>query len=296
MLAAVFLAACGTGGGGSSSSSLGQEPSVGAVQSATGATPPVETAAEQDTRSSGILSRADSVLSSGGYGEPSDGGRTVRGQSSCSGTICSIREDFYGIRGTFSLSDLTFDTAAGEPVGTKHDVTLLRLTGAHPSFPGSDASFSALGAWMDHSGFLVQEDRGTPIGGVPANLRWSIAGGDLTRSRPLGNATWRGLMVGTPAGGSGKGQRLQGDATLTYDLDSATLDAAFTSIRNVDRLQPHSVSAVRFDDINVSNGGTFQAGSLDNQIQGGFYGPDHAETTGVFEKSNIIGAFGAKKQ
>ena len=72
----------------------------------------MEIAAEQDTRSSGILSRADSVLSSGGYGEPSDGGRTVCGQSSCSG-----------------------------------------------------ASFSALGAWMDHSGLLVQEDRGIPIGG-----------------------------------------------------------------------------------------------------------------------------------
>lgn len=149
---------------------------------------------------------------------------------------------------------------------------------------------------MDHSGFLVQEDRGIPVGGVPANMRWNMAGGDLTRSRPLGNATWQGLMVGTPARGSGKGQRLQGNATLTYDLDSATLDAAFTNIQNVDRLQPHSVSAVRFDNINVSDRGTFQAGSSDNQIQGGFYGPDHAETAGVFEQSNIIGAFGAKKQ
>ena len=83
---------------------------------------------------------------------------------------------------------------------------------------------------------------------------------------------------------------------LSYDLDSATLDAVFSSIQNVDRLQPHSVSAVRFDNVNVSSRGTFQAGSLNNQIQGGFYGPDHAEAAGVFEKSNIIGAFGAKKQ
>lgn len=42
--------------------------SVSRIQSITGATPPVETAAEQDTRSSEILSRADSVLLSGGYG------------------------------------------------------------------------------------------------------------------------------------------------------------------------------------------------------------------------------------
>ena len=83
---------------------------------------------------------------------------------------------------------------------------------------------------------------------------------------------------------------------LSYDPDSATLDAVFSSIRNIDRLQPHSVSTVRFDNVNMSNGGTFQAGSLDNQIQGGFYGPGHAEAAGVFEKSNIIGAFGAKKR
>ena len=29
-------------------------------------------------------------------------------------------------------------------------------------------------------------------------------------------------------------------------------------------------------------------------MQGGFYGPEHAETVGVFEKANVVGAFGAK--
>ena len=32
------------------------------------------------------------------------------------------------------------------------------------------------------------------------------------------------------------------------------------------------------------------------RVQGGFYGPNHAEATGVFEQAGIAGAFGAKRQ
>ena len=42
--------------------------------------------------------------------------------------------------------------------------------------------------------------------------------------------------------------------------------------------------------------GTFEAGLTGNRIQGGFYGPGHAEAAGIFEQSNIVGAFGATLQ
>ena len=38
----------------------------------------------------------------------------------------------------------------------------------------------------------------------------------------------------------------------------------------------------------------FTSGYTGNQIQGGFYGPGHAETAGVFEQAGIVGSFGAK--
>ena len=49
-------------------------------------------------------------------------------------------------------------------------------------------------------------------------------------------------------------------------------------------------------DSTLAADGTFDDGAAGARIQGGLYGPDHAEAAGVFEQSNIAGAFGAKKQ
>ena len=105
-------------------------------------------------------------------------------------------------------------------------------------------------------------------------------------------------MVGTPETGDHAGNLLQGDATLTYTIagGSTELDAAFTDIKNLDLLDDHTTETVRFDDIPVGTNGTFEAGLTGNRIQGGFYGPGHVEAAGVFEQSNILGAFGAKRR
>ena len=104
-------------------------------------------------------------------------------------------------------------------------------------------------------------------------------------------------MVGTPAQGDAAGNVLQGDAALTYTLDGGrgTLDAAFTDIKDLDRLAAHTTETVRFDDVPVGTRGTFRRSSTGNYIKGGFYGPGHAEAAGVFAQSNILGAFGATK-
>lgn len=146
---------------------------------------------------------------------------------------------------------------------------------------------------MQHSTFFVGE---VLVDSESLLSRSSFTVGDLTDSRPLGNATWQGLMVGMPTTGDDSGDLLQGDATLTYSLDNQSLDAEFTNIQNIDKLAAHSVSTVRFTGVPVDAEGEFEAGSVGNRVQGGFYGPDHAETAGIFEKSNIVGSFGAKKQ
>ena len=51
-----------------------------------------------------------------------------------------------------------------------------------------------------------------------------------------------------------------------------------------------------FSDLEVGPDGTFSRGQSGARIQGGFYGPDHAEAAGVFEQSDIVGAFGAKRR
>jgi len=58
----------------------------------------------------------------------------------------------------------------------------------------------------------------------------------------------------------------------------------------------HTIPEVRFVNVPVAADGTYMAGSVGNRIQGGFAGPDQAETAGIFEQQNIVGAFGAKRQ
>ena len=83
---------------------------------------------------------------------------------------------------------------------------------------------------------------------------------------------------------------------LTYNFDNQSLDAAFTNIQDLDRLVAHPQSTVRFSDIPVNSQGEFESGLTGNRIQGSFYGPGHAEAAGIFEQSNIVGAFVAKKE
>ena len=88
---------------------------------------------------------------------------------------------------------------------------------------------------------------------------------------------------------------------LHYSLDTRMLNAAFTDIYNLDTEAAHSVPSVEFTGVPVHGQGQFQSGPSGGTasqpwIHGGFYGPGHAETAGVFRSSNIVGAFGAKKQ
>ena len=43
-------------------------------------------------------------------------------------------------------------------------------------------------------------------------------------------------------------------------------------------------------------GGRFRTGSAGDAIEGVFYGPEHQEAGGVFERGRVFGAFGATRQ
>ena len=194
-----------------------------------------------------------------------------------------------------SLSDLIAVDGSTDAVGTKHGITLMYQTA---STTGMDYTYTTLGAWMQHGAFSVNLEKGTvqvQDFALDFTGRSAMAGGDLTGTRPTGNATWLGLMVGTPATGSNRGDRLMGDASLNYELNAGGLDVAFSSIKNIDRGAAHSTPTVIFADVPISTRGTFEAGFVGNRIQGGFYGPAHIEAAGIFEQSNIVGAFGARR-
>ena len=84
---------------------------------------------------------------------------------------------------------------------------------------------------------------------------------------------------------------------MVYSLEDSQLDAIFSNIENRENNnRPHSVETIRFTDVPVDAGGTYEDRQLADYIEGFFAGPNQAETVGVFEKENIVASFGARKQ
>lgn len=104
-------------------------------------------------------------------------------------------------------------------------------------------------------------------------------------------------MVGAPKDGAFHDNVLVGDAELTYTYSDTggTVAAAFSNIRDLEQSMAHSTPSMRFDDVPVLPDGSYRKGEIGDRIHGGFFGPGHDETAGVFEKEGIVGAFGAKR-
>ncbi len=315
---ALALAACGGGGGGGGpQSSLLPEANHDRIRALTGSTAPsaTETDAAVAARVANIVSQAESlVLSSLRVEVPQY--LDSRLAAGCQGRACSYSGG--GVARSISVDDLEVVAS------TRRGIVLHKsgITLGEGSVDGTESISGlrynyvqeAYGAWMRHAGFAVYGEDGTltaPEGNTIAILeqdtgsrsvgvtgRYTGVVGDLTGSAPTETtASWTGVMVGTPEMGAAKGNLLQGDVTLTYTITggSAELDAAFTDIKDLDRLAAHTTETVNFNDVPVRADGTFGTGRPGARIQGGFYGPSHVEAAGVFEQSNILGAFGAKR-
>ena len=274
-----LLSACGGGGGASLSD----------IRDLTDSTAPIETPVDQGARAAAIISRADSLISSTIHGETTNPDfPAFRLFANCTGTYCAFRNPQTGYQYAVTLDDLSLAYRTPTISLSKNGITL---------FGTRSNDLDGYGSWMRHSSFHVLTES-IVVENISVTGRHGIMTGDLTGTAPDTSASWRGVMVGTPIAGSDRGNFLQGDARLTYSFNTSSLakmDARFTNIKNIDRNRAHSVTTVRFDDVPVYANGTFQAGITGNKIQGGFYGPAHVETAGVFEQGNIVGAFGARK-
>lgn len=151
---------------------------------------------------------------------------------------------------------------------------------------------------LRHSGFgsvntLQTNENMTPLS--TSFLSYSF--GTATGTAPAANATWNGVMSGAKVDDFAAAYELiQGDAAITVNLSTApgTADISFTNIRNL-----HSPDAV-IADMHWSGAmlrdGRFETGSGANRVQGTFYGPDHPEVGGTYERDPYMGAFGATRR
>ena len=294
LAAALSLAACG--GGGDTVSE--RAPTVDEIRALTGLSAATETAEAAQARSLDNFPRADSLILSTMHGETGSAEiPTFRLLTQCGGAQCTLTDPLSGTADTIDLADTPLRHGAATAIGSKHGITLVRESSTH-----TGADLASLGAWMEHSSFAVLSESQSGEEGT-VDVRYGIALGDLAGFPPgpvPGTATWSGIMVGTPVSGDARGERLAGDAVLTYEFPTQgsghTLDAAFGGITNIDRGTAHTVETVLFESVAVGPDGTFARGQTGARIQGGFFGPHHAEAAGIFEYRDIVGAFGARRQ
>ncbi len=289
------LSACGGGGGGSG---MLAQPSPSPITYDT-----MVSEVSEILQSSDSLSMTDVFLA-----HPSIP-QEVRIQTACGLGQCEAYFSDYKLV-DISLSDFAFSDPTNDHrfFTGSGGVQMADIRGRDEE-AGVTTDFKNLGGWLDYSAFAIEVY--SIVSGVSSgvDLRGTVFGGayslgDATGTTPtFGNATWTGTMVGGDTSlTANRGNRIQGDATLYFDLSQLDIDVAFTNIRDIDvafsndnddraRLSHENIV---WENIPVTSG-SFATGSDESSIEGRFYGPNHEEVGGIFEHNEIVGAFGAKR-
>ena len=272
----------------------------GQVQSLTGAAAPDFTVQEGLDALDRLVQSADSVLISDALGYEEDG-EFYRGDTVCSSDASCTTTDPDGVSLTQSLSDYIYGSGdlapedSAQAVAVHRGVSLAKIRGSitYSAF-GEEipADVFGYGGWLEHSFFWAELQEFT-VGG---KFSWGQSIGDATDTNPdAGSGTWSGVMVGVDGSGTATQDHvIQGDADITIaDFSDPQVDVAFTNIYDLD-------AGTQRDDMTWGGidlaSGRFETGQDGNSIEGRFYGPNHEEVGGVFERNRIIGAFGASRQ
>ena len=209
--------------------------------------------------------------------------RLYRADSLCSGSTCTVT--YLGESVTVNLLDI-------DPSGSTTAVTGQQLrngvqTGRLASGDG-ETRFDALGVWGEYNAATTGAGS-TTLDGIAIRFIVPASVGYASGANPVsGGVSWSGAMTGVKFGDFGLEAEVAGDAAMAVDLEGVTLDLAFTNIA-----EPSSgtgVGDIRWQDVPMLGGGF-----RDDGLDGRFYGPDHEEAGGVFERDGIAGAFSLKR-
>ncbi len=104
-----------------------------------------------------------------------------------------------------------------------------------------------------------------------------------------GGGVWTGSVGGLEGAA---GRRVEGVVEIRIgDFARPEVDVSFTGMRGADGA---ARADMRWEDIPVARG-AFEASGATGSIEGRFYGRNHGEVGGVFERNGIVGAFGAER-
>ena len=164
-----------------------------------------------------------------------------------------------------------------------------------PDIPGVavDRTITGYGGWGRYVGFdslyydYVRNDR-------PQRIVEATLGGYASEGNPLGeNLTWTGGAVGIDYSDITKDRVLVGNSELTvflYErLDEYLVRVDITDLVDV-------ATGTEYDDMAWNNIPLRDGGFETFEIRARFFGPNHEEVGGVFERDRIVGAFGGTRE
>ena len=194
------------------------------------------------------------------------------------------------------------DFADLAPVMTHNGIPIVRSEFEDSYRPTTDAPIETIagtsyGAWLDYHLFSIGTEKTDRY--VSTEYPW--VEGRLSGSNPpapsiIGGATWTGAMLGADVSNSDAfGNLIMGDATLRLeDMGTPAVDVSFTRIWDLDANTQRS--DMTWSDVPLADGVfTDRSGSAAPTITGAFFGPNHEEVGGVFDRDAIAGSFGAKR-
>ena len=269
-----------------------------------------------------ITNLSDSLLVSDLVFTPAGAVERVHGATSCGRTRCRSTvsgrpfllyglaaaddPDFEGLSKDPAVEGGRFERYRGLSLGVFREQQQHREQGDDFRI-AIDTDILSYEGWMRYSKFAGQINiithglvlhRGRERNWTGQRYGVGVSIGQASDTNPVeGNATWEGVMVGGRIGETAAiGKPVRGDATLTFDFAGADVDVALTNIRTLPIVQvPETYPDMTWENLAVRDG-RFGGGFDDPTIEGRFYGPNHEEVGGIFQRSRIVGAFGAQRE
>ena len=258
------------------------------------------------------------VLATDQHVFPFTGGST-RTFTQCSGRVCAVSPTAAGMgaaleharadsRADFGIRHFAQhlkDSLNFKPLAeADHGVPILESFGLRTGERAFNVKF--YGGWLDDGAFFVNRtvrDVGVHAGGL-ATVFDASAVGVANPTAPTAlrgmSGSWEGTMIGADVSDTVTfGQFVRGDATLVIeDFADPYVDVVFSNLHDLEtgaRLDHRSIAS--WEDIPLNDGsfGEKPVASVD-YIQGQFLGGNHAGVAGVFQRSEVVGSFGANRQ
>ena len=141
----------------------------------------------------------------------------------------------------------------------------------------------------DESGFRGRRLADSVFGLVDGAGAVSFGAWPRTNPAATGGGVWTGSVMGLEGA---DGLRIEGAAEIRIgDFARPELDVAFTGMTAAGGA---ARADMRWEDIALARG-AFEVSGATGSIEGRFYGGNHGEVGGVFERNGIVGAFGAER-